>query len=565
MNRLARWVTLCVLCVTANAAHSAATFQFRNNDGAGEGLRDTAPFTPEGGNNATTLGEARLNVLNEAARIWGALINSTIPIIVDATVDPLTCTTNSATLAAAGPTFNYRDFPGAPQASVFYPSALADALTSSNVSEQSPSSAGSADLRVIINLTLHNDSSCFGGSRFYYGFDHNNGNRPDLLQVLLHEFAHGMGLTTRVDLTTGNGSMGGDGIERFNSYDQFIIDEALNERWVALTAAQRLQSATRTAFLAWTGANANRWRHRFTIGSTSNGRLLLYAPATVAQGSSVSHLDTILTPNALMEPFRTNTSNNFTDVTTCLLKDIGWTVVRCIDSANVTPTAVPQTVTVQEDTPTTITLSGADSDNDPLTFAIGVATTRGTLSALSPTPPSTVLFTPNQDANGADSFSFTVSDESETSAAGTVTINIAPVNDAPVATPLTATAQSGQSVGITLVGTDLDGDALTFTVVAGPASGSLTGTPPNISYRSSNGFTGSDSFTYRVSDAALASVPVTVSVTVTAASGGGGATGGGGGAASLSFLVLLAGLLACTKLRRAGAAAAYGRWLMAQT
>src|SRR5688572_24038803 len=81
----------------------AANFVVRSLDAVGEGLSDSTPFTPVGGNNATTLGEARLNVLREAGRIWGALLQSNIDIVVDARFDPLTCTTSSGTLGQAGP------------------------------------------------------------------------------------------------------------------------------------------------------------------------------------------------------------------------------------------------------------------------------------------------------------------------------------------------------------------------------------------------------------------------------------------------------------------------------
>lgn len=559
MRQPARWLALCALFAAVNAAH-AATFQFRYSDDAGEGMNDPTPFTPEGGNNATTLGEARKNVLTEAARIWGTLITSNVPIIIDVTVDPLPCDLNSATLASAGATFVYRDFAGAPQAGVFYPSALADALTNINVSEQSPSTQGSADLRILINATLNNTAGCFGGLRFYYGFDHSNGIQPDLLQVLLHEIAHGLGFSSRVNPTTGQVNVGTDGIERFNSYDQFVFDEAVGASWVTLTATQRQQSAVRTGLLAWNGTNANRWRHRYSAGSsTTNGRLRLYAPATPSQGSSVSHLDTALSPNALMEPNRNNTTNSFTDLTTCVLKDIGWTVTRCIDAANATPAATAQTVSVLEDTPTTIVLAGTDADGDPLTYALAGTPTKGTLSALATVGPPSTLYSPALNANGADSFTFTVTDENSTSPAGTVTISITPVNDQPAAVAKTATVQSGKSVAITLTGTDIDGDALTFTVVTGPASGTISGTPPNITYTANSGFTGADSFTYRANDATLSSTPVTVSITVTPASstggggGGNGGGGGGGGATGLPLLALLAGLLARQRWRAARA------------
>ncbi len=141
MRRAARWLALCTLCAVANLAYPAATFQIRNVDGAGEGLNDNALFTPEGGNTAPTLGEARRRVLDEAARIWGLLLTSTVPIVVDAAFDPLPCSDSSGTLGAARPTLLYRN-PSGPQPNTYYPSALADALSGSNLNDQSPGSTG---------------------------------------------------------------------------------------------------------------------------------------------------------------------------------------------------------------------------------------------------------------------------------------------------------------------------------------------------------------------------------------------------------------------------------------
>ena len=66
-------------------------------------------------------------------------------------------------------------------------------------------------------------------------------------------------------------------------------------------------------------------------------------------------------------------------------------------------------------------------------FAIVTAPTQGSLGAITPTGPqtATVLYTPNADANGSDSFTYTVNDSQVTSAAATVALTITPVNDAP--------------------------------------------------------------------------------------------------------------------------------------
>ena len=53
---------------------------------------------------------------------------------------------------------------------------------------------------------------------------------------------------------------------------------------------------------------------------------------------------------------------------------------------------------------------------------------------------------------------------------------------------------------ITLTGRDNTGDPLMFTVLTQPASGLLSGTAPNLTYRPTTDFTGADSFTFKVSD-----------------------------------------------------------------
>ncbi|MEJ7808760.1 MAG: PA domain-containing protein [Telluria sp.] len=63
-------------------------------------------------------------------------------------------------------------------------------------------------------------------------------------------------------------------------------------------------------------------------GTDPSGRVYLYAPSPLAPGSSFSHFDVRLTPNALMEPFINDSLNAAVelDLTPALFKDIGWTV-----------------------------------------------------------------------------------------------------------------------------------------------------------------------------------------------------------------------------------------------
>ena len=61
-------------------------------------------------------------------------------------------------------------------------------------------------------------------------------------------------------------------------------------------------------------------------GADAAGRALLYAPAVVASGSSFSHFETVLKPDALMEPANTPSTNGayMVDLTLGVFKDIGW-------------------------------------------------------------------------------------------------------------------------------------------------------------------------------------------------------------------------------------------------
>lgn len=65
-------------------------------------------------------------------------------------------------------------------------------------------------------------------------------------------------------------------------------------------------------------------------GLDTRGQLRLYAPATWQGGSSFSHVDTDMAPNALMEPAETSTlqAHRFIDVALNMFEDLGWPTNR---------------------------------------------------------------------------------------------------------------------------------------------------------------------------------------------------------------------------------------------
>ena len=88
------------------------------------------------------------------------------------------------------------------------------------------------------------------------------------------------------------------------------------------------------------------------------------------------------------------------------------------------------------------------------------------------------------------------------------------MNDAPTASPQSLTTPEQSPLDIVLVGNDVEGDTLTFTVVSQPLNGILAGVAPNLTYTANADFIGSDSFTFTVSDGTMPSEPATIAIEV---------------------------------------------------
>jgi large repetitive protein len=196
-------------------------------------------------------------------------------------------------------------------------------------------------------------------------------------------------------------------------------------------------------------------------------------------------------------------------------------------SNNTPPTAVNDTFTATEDAVLNVTAANGvlKNDTDPnagttLTAAVVTQPTKGTLTL---NANGSFTYTPNANANGVDSFTYRASDGIAHSAPATVTINITAVNDAPVAVNDTYTATRdtvlnvAQAQGVIANDTDVEGSTLTATIVAQPQHGTVTlNANGSFAYTPTAGYTGADSFTYRVSDGSLNSNTATVNLTVNA-------------------------------------------------
>ena len=187
------------------------------------------------------------------------------------------------------------------------------------------------------------------------------------------------------------------------------------------------------------------------------------------------------------------------------------TVSIVVTPVNDAPAAVAQNVTTTEDAPVSVRLAGTDTENDVLTFVVVAPPKNGALTGTG----ANLVYTPKPDFNGSDSFAFKSNDGKLDSAVATVAITVTPVNDAPKAVAQSVTTAEDTAVVIKLSGTDVEGDMLTFAIVAEPKNGTLTGTGVNRTYTPKADFNGTDTFTFKANDSRLDSDAAIVTVTVT--------------------------------------------------
>ena len=188
------------------------------------------------------------------------------------------------------------------------------------------------------------------------------------------------------------------------------------------------------------------------------------------------------------------------------------------------PVGNPDTLQATEDT--LLTLSGAagifandvDAEGDPLTARLVQDVSNGVL-ALGEN--GQVIYTPNQDFNGIDTFSYIVSDGYDDVGPIDVTINVAQVNDAPTTTadayytrpgtPLTVTSDQG------LLANDFDVESadLSATLAQAPTNGTVqVNADGSLTYTPNAGFLGDDSFTYQASDGTNTTPATTVTIAI---------------------------------------------------
>lgn len=227
-----------ILLANEKALAGPAQIVVVNVNAPGVGFNDPTPAAPVGGNNGTTLGEQRLIAFQHAANIWSARLNSDVPIRIRAQFTSLA----PNVLGSAGAGGFARNFPNAPLPDTWYHIALANSL------------AG-FDLAPTGDDISTNFSTNFN---FYLGIDSNHGAQQDLVAVLLHEFAHGLGFSQTASLTSGALLGAGSPVVRSaDAYNTKLLDISTGKYWGQMTNAERVASATNSGKVVFDGAFVN--------------------------------------------------------------------------------------------------------------------------------------------------------------------------------------------------------------------------------------------------------------------------------------------------------------------
>jgi len=246
-----------------------------------------------------------------------------------------------------------------------------------------------------------------------------------------------------------------------------------------------------------------------------DGDALMYRVVTVP-GKGTMDLDAATGSFTYTPSANTNGSDSFQAVANDGQLDSNTLFVNVfISRVNDAPIATNGVLETAEDTPAVGKLQASDIDGDTLTYSI---VSQGQLGAVVVDPVTgDFTYTPDTNANGADTFTFKVNDGVYDSNTATVTVTINAVNDVPVAVDGTLeTAEDAPATG-TLQAGDIDDDALTFVLAGQAHNGTVVITNPATGayrYTPNTGFAGDDAFTFTASDGNATSNTATVSVSI---------------------------------------------------
>ena len=159
-----------------------------------------------------------------------------------------------------------------------------------------------------------------------------------------------------------------------------------------------------------------------------------------------------------------------------------------------------------------VRLVATDQDGDPITLAVTPSVAFATFTDLG-NGTGTLSLRPTQP--GTFTFTATATDSKGASTPLVFTVTVAAANQPPTVTGQEITLAEDGSAQLTLAGSDPEGAPVTFSIVSGPAHGSVSGTGSSRVYTPSADYFGPDAFQFVANDGSIDSAPGTVAITVT--------------------------------------------------
>jgi len=182
---------------------------------------------------------------------------------------------------------------------------------------------------------------------------------------------------------------------------------------------------------------------------------------------------------------------------------------------NNVPLATSESASLTANEALDISLNASDSDGDTLTYSVTTAPMYGSVTVNG----IVATYVPTTDYVGSDSFTFTANDGHANSNVATISLTISPPpNTVPVANHDSVSLIKNKTENITLIATDIDGDALTYSVTTAPMHGSVTVNGMVATYVPPTDYVGSDSFSFTVNDSEADSNVATISLVIAATS-----------------------------------------------
>lgn len=188
--------------------------------------------------------------------------------------------------------------------------------------------------------------------------------------------------------------------------------------------------------------------------------------------------------------------------------------------ANAAPVAVNDAITVTENQSPGLIFdprtNDSDPGQDPFTITAKTNGAKGTVTI--GTGGTSLTYKPTATLFGADSFTYTITDDEGGAATATVNVTITSTNQAPVAVADAKSVHRNIALNFNprTNDTDPDNDALTITAKTNGAKGTvaIVGGGTSLIYTPNTNALGADSFTYTIADAENATSTATVSITI---------------------------------------------------